>query len=308
MKKLYIIGNGFDLYHELPTSYIDYATWLKETDNEILNEIYETFGECDRYWWCHFEDNLASVDAIEYAYNIVEDNMPDYAADDFSDGDWYSAEYAVEENLSEIYSHIQKSFTEWIHQIDLSGCLPRLKMDVDDAIFLTFNYTDTLEKVYKIDDKKINHIHGRSFAPKNFPSSELVLGHGKDEETLEEENPMPQGEDVEYYEIRAYEEALKGVANKKKPTDKIIAKNRTFFEKLSDIEAVIIMGFSFSEIDLPYLEKICQIVDSHSVRWISNDYEGSTRKRQVKFYEEHGIQNYALVEDLSLIENAPVIR
>ncbi|MBR6755416.1 MAG: hypothetical protein IKM15_00470, partial [Peptococcaceae bacterium] len=29
MKKLYIIGNGFDLHHGLPTSYADYKKFLQ---------------------------------------------------------------------------------------------------------------------------------------------------------------------------------------------------------------------------------------------------------------------------------------
>lgn len=42
-----------------------------------------------------------------------------------------------------------------------------------ESIFLTFNYTDTLESVYCIDPDNIKHIHGYV---KN-KNEELVIGH-----------------------------------------------------------------------------------------------------------------------------------
>ena len=102
MNKLYIIGNGFDRFHDLPTGYYNYAQWLEETGSEVLDEIYETFGDCDSNWWSGFEQNLASINTIEYASNIAQEHVPDFASDEFRDRDWYEAEYAVEEKLSEI--------------------------------------------------------------------------------------------------------------------------------------------------------------------------------------------------------------
>ena len=103
MNKLYIIGNGFDRFHDLPTGYYNYAQWLEETGSEVLDEIHETFGDCDSNWWSGFEQNLASINTIEYASNIAQEHVPDFASDEFRDRDWYEAEYAVEEKLSEIY-------------------------------------------------------------------------------------------------------------------------------------------------------------------------------------------------------------
>ena len=34
MANLYILGNGFDLYHNFKTSYHDFKEWLKVNDNE----------------------------------------------------------------------------------------------------------------------------------------------------------------------------------------------------------------------------------------------------------------------------------
>lgn len=303
MNTLYVIGNGFDLYHDLPTKYTDYAQWLEDTDNGIFDIIHEAFGECDSDWWSDFEQNLASVDAIEYASNIVNENVPDLASDDFREGDWYAAEYAVIDKLSDMYSEIQETFTDWIEQIDLSECRPKINLDKENSIFLTFNYTDTIESVYRIESDKVYHIHGRASVGDN-----LVLGHGKDYTQLEKEETMPQGENVEFYEIKAIEGALRGVAAKRKPTTEIIRKHQTLFDSIVEIKEVVVLGLSFSDVDLPYLNKICNSVNAQAVHWVSNAFEDCDRNKQMKFFASKGIQNYSIINDISDLGNVSITR
>ena len=35
MKHLYIIGNGFDLHHEIPSGYLDFHNWLDEVKEAV---------------------------------------------------------------------------------------------------------------------------------------------------------------------------------------------------------------------------------------------------------------------------------
>ena len=298
MNKLYIIGNGFDRFHDLPTGYNNYAQWLERTGSEVLDEINETFGDCDSNWWNDFEQNLASVNTIEYANNIAQEHVPDFASDEFHDSDWYEAEYEVEEKLSEVYSDIQNSFTEWVSQIDLTACHPKINLDEENSVFLTFNYTDTLERVYHIESSKVFHIHGRASIGDN-----LMLGHGKDYEQLEAENPEPHDEDVEYYEIRAFEGALQGVVKKKKPIGEIIKRYQVLFDRMANIEEIIILGFSFSDVDMPYLDKICKSINIQSVHWIASAYNKSDKAKQINFFKGKGIQNYLIIDNISEIEN-----
>ena len=39
MKTLYIIGNGFDLHHNLPTQYSDFSKYIQEKNVELYNTI-----------------------------------------------------------------------------------------------------------------------------------------------------------------------------------------------------------------------------------------------------------------------------
>lgn len=43
MKRLFIIGNGFDIAHNLPTKYADFKKFLEKTDIKLFNKIFEIY-------------------------------------------------------------------------------------------------------------------------------------------------------------------------------------------------------------------------------------------------------------------------
>ena len=45
---LYIIGNGFDLHHEVASSYSSFRLWLKKNDYALFNlpEFKQTMQQC----------------------------------------------------------------------------------------------------------------------------------------------------------------------------------------------------------------------------------------------------------------------
>ena len=59
MEKLYIIGNGFDLYHGLPTSYQCFLCYMLRTHLEDAKQIGHIFDRTDyEKPWSDFERNL----------------------------------------------------------------------------------------------------------------------------------------------------------------------------------------------------------------------------------------------------------
>lgn len=61
MKHLYIIGNGFDLFTGLHTSYSNFKYWLQHKYifvYENMKAAYNMEGE----WWNNFEVNLGELD------------------------------------------------------------------------------------------------------------------------------------------------------------------------------------------------------------------------------------------------------
>ena len=55
-KHLYIIGNGFDLHHEINSSYKDFHEWMYENNPDVIEKADEIYGICDDEWWSDFEN------------------------------------------------------------------------------------------------------------------------------------------------------------------------------------------------------------------------------------------------------------
>ena len=45
MKTLYIIGNGFDMHHDIKCSYKNFREWLGEHHSDVPNKIEEIYGQ-----------------------------------------------------------------------------------------------------------------------------------------------------------------------------------------------------------------------------------------------------------------------
>lgn len=69
-------------------------------------------------------------------------------------------------------------------EVPKDGRYKKFKSLGNEAIFLTFNYTSTLERLYSINESNIKHIHGLI-----DDGSEIILGHGW--ERTKTVNPAP---------------------------------------------------------------------------------------------------------------------
>ena len=134
---------------------------------------------------------------------------------------------------------VSKGFEKWAANLllqeasDLSHNHPFLKYLDPKSLVLTFNYTKTPEEKYHIDD--VLHIHGDATWLHFGFNERLVFGH----------------------------EHIEGSTNSlvvatEKPVDKIIDKNRLWFDRLSrrGIDEIVVMGCSYSTVDLPYFLEI----------------------------------------------------
>lgn len=250
IKTLYIIGNGFDLHHDIPSSYYDYMHWLKCIYPELAEEIERTFeGANQDSWWSDFECHLAKVDC---AYDISILIYPDFEVDGIQLKGTNSPD-----RLAALYKAIQKTFTMWVSGLNdsLPAVHPDLHLD-SDAAFLTFNYTDTLQEVYHIPDSQILHIHGNVRR-----GEEVIIGHNSTGEYY----PEKQYEMVDFK--NAPFDVAKEITAFRKPTTKIIETHRKWFESLKEVEQITVCGFSFSDVDKPYVQEILRSVSKGS-KWI----------------------------------------
>lgn len=252
---LYIIGNGFDLYHNMPTSYSNFRDFVKEHDVELVEFVEKFFfhkTDCD--FWSDFEENLGTFDddlLREYGLNYLED----YGCENWRDAFHHDYQYELKNVIDRITQGLRKSFIDWLSQISFQG-IKKMLIDLDrDAYFLTFNYTRTLERVYNIPQQNILHLHGKFTGTDN---DEIIYGHGGHLYIIDKE--------IEDTRIAEGEEIIKSYFEKTtKPVRQIIHKHQKFFYRMiTDVTNVTIIGHSMNEIDYPYFKRIVNSVKKNT--------------------------------------------
>ena len=276
--KLFIIGNGFDRGHGLPTSYWDFRTYLVNLYPEFLyafEQHYEIYPRTDdaakkKLLWNELETNLANIDEdviIENAVSIdmnlesgdvgIEDTLYDYFID----------EYKYIEQLA-------KYLKQWVRTIRIKGIQKKTDFikNVTNAIYITFNYTAVLETVYGIDEKKIIHIHG-SLRQRD---SEPVLGHGNADRIDKIQEKLQEAE-------REYDEKEMSICRVVKDYYRQTFKDTNrYMYKISyiqweEIDEIIVIGHSVSGVDTTYFRNI-DLFTKKKIRWKVYYYSNNERK------------------------------
>ena len=255
---LYIIGNGFDIYHNLPTKFSDFGKYVRENDSE-LNYYLECYFDY-KSLWNEFEKVLSELDISE----VISDNkelFPDEESD--RTGDLHILGDKTTLIVETLTTGLRKSLRDYLLQIKFPNPKSLLNLD-KNAIFLTFNYTDTLERFYKIEANKIKYIHNKAKIEKYIrpdeyylkDESDIIIGHAVKDKNV----TMPEQLNRGIKTAIACEEAFDGLEpyykESFKDTKQIISENQSFFNNLSNIEKIIIIGHSLSDIDMPYFQEI----------------------------------------------------
>lgn len=292
--RLYIIGNGFDLHHKIKSSYYNYRDWLKDNYEYIYDRIEETFGvyeviegsngiEVQDEWWGNFEENLGDIDLAEKVDTWVKEHYPNFASDKFRDRDYHEAEIEAEIELSTLINQIKGTFTEWVSSLDNPLPSEKIEIHVKDSLFMTFNYTHTLETLYHVPLNQICYIHGRAGS-----YEEMILGHGKNEADLKEmvDNTPKPPTDLEPEELQDWydgvydvikewtrESAVREYLKIYKDCHEIISEHEYFFHQCNSISEIFIFGLSFSIVDLPYLREIYHMTKNIDPMWTVSFYK-----------------------------------
>ena len=273
--KLFILGNGFDIAHHTKTEYSDFKRFLENYNPEILesdmpnpiislkdgklycdsknaaNIIWHLIDNAERHIsddiynenieWKHVEESMGKLD-----YSECFDN---YFGDWNYEGDCpeYEWKYSLKNQyrslqIAAAVLQIQDFFSKWVNQIDISEA--EIKTDfknlvTKDDLFINFNYTDILESIYHYNN--IWHIHGKK------GSKKIIFGHCNIDFDYESYENILYGSSAILKNI--HYALLKDV-----PT--IISENNILWEKLKEVSSVYTYGFSYSYVDLPYINKI----------------------------------------------------
>ncbi|MEE1282161.1 MAG: AbiH family protein [Acutalibacteraceae bacterium] len=233
--KILVLGNGFDLDHNLPTSYIDFLNFcnyvldmnkpellekLKPTQKEYIKilknseDIKNTFlaflknNYLLKYFnskiklhgenWIDFEREIQSIvnefkvlefefeQSNQYRYNI-EPNHKIHKILKNLGMDYIDSESWSELDLSLVHKDLCRSLNDFSHALEyyisvfinntyVEGVSPDI-IDFDANKVLTFNYSNTYEKVYAGVrwNESIDHIHGVAIDDP-YNESSIILG------------------------------------------------------------------------------------------------------------------------------------
>lgn len=275
-EKLYIIGNGFDLHHGMPTTYKDFGRYLKEVDQETYKFVcdYLAGGDLDDLFWYQFEEALGWFDRDTLEDRASDFLMP-YGSDDWSDAYHHNYQYEIEQVANALSVTLRGHFSDWVASIQNPKTC-NLSID-QKALYLTFNYTTVLEHLYGIPGANILHIHGAV----GDSSEDIILGHARDFQNISTHG-APNA--IEVADTRIYEgnQIIEEYFQKTaKPTAKIIASNEAFWSRLYSVKRVSVLGHSLEIVDLPYLKHINDIIGSNCPKWAFSyygDIEGVRKK------------------------------
>jgi hypothetical protein len=296
-RTLYILGNGFDLHHHIPSSFKAFGGYLLKHDPGTY-EVVERYFDMDTQFWGEFEERLAHFDS-DSLIEDASDFLVSYGAEDWSDAYHHDYQHEIRSAVDAVSKTLRLRFAEWIRQLpipapaDIAG----ISVSIDpSAAFLNFNYTPSLQCLYSVPDRNILHIHGSA----SDPTESLVLGHGwKPASVIDPYRHEQDREDADTRVIEGQqlvEDYFKGTF---KPTSQIVAKHASFFTGLSDVDTILVMGHSISEVDQPYFREIIANINSSAVRWkisYRNDLDG-LRNRMTALGLASSLVEYSLIEN-----------
>lgn len=288
--RLYIIGNGFDIRHGLPTGYKHFKSYVAKNDQELYDAIEEYIPAGDE--WNELESDLGEID-----YELILQNseifLASYNTDDWSDSYHHDYQYEVDKITRMLSDRLKEQFADWVKGINIADAynseqyippIPR------ESLYFSFNYTNTLQQIYAVPDEKIIHIHGNCSY-----DDDLILGHSfRVEKSL---NPYI-GPDQDTRIAEAYDSIDEYFGNTFKPSEDIIKEESVFFSSLKNVDEVIVLGHSLAEVDGKYFAEINKSIQENA-RWIVALYRGEEKSGSLEdYYVRDSNISYVQYEDI----------
>ena len=282
-----MIGNGSDLAHGVSSSYSKFRDWLGRHSD--LRKVLETYIRNDALWW-NLEEALADLD-LDMPSMAIPEMLDAFGAynPDAQMADYYAAIDMAMLPVDTITNELPKKFRKWIESPSVDSSVKPLRNVVKPgAKYLNFNYTEFAETLYGA--KNVCYIHG---SRKNR-KAKLILGHSYKKYVPDVSVKMPRFKDGFKRTMvnAALDDAMVHAGWYDQVTTKnsrqIIKDNKSFFDGLSDIDTIIVIGHSLSEVDMEYFEKIRSVVHSDA-KWFFSCHDSGGLKAIDAFIKIMGI-------------------
>lgn len=290
MNNLIIVGNGFDLAHDMKTSYPDFIRYIvdehcRSEKREFCNDLFKLppfVNSYDSLLDLYRKGRGISQQKARANYqNIIDKksivDLIKHLFEDFYLQNWCDIEYRYFELLKNVkgkvelftlnkeFSFLKKHLEDYLlTQESIGETIDAYEylfstLALRNSLILNFNYTDTIERLYSQKTKlsKILHIHGELKNELN----PIIFGFAADNEDIK---LLVDKEDNEYLRnIKRHE--YKRTSNEKALAD--------YLSNHKNIR-VTILGHSCGISDKLILEQILNHNNIHSVRILYyNNYE-----------------------------------
>lgn len=261
--RLYVIGNGFDLWHGIPSSLTQFKRYVQATDRDVYREVEEYLPtQAD---WSDLELALANMDVDALIDNLGH-FMASYGAEDWSDSGHHDFQYEVQNVTERLSRGMQQRFAEWIRKLPIPSPATagkRLAVLDADALFFSFNYTNTLGALYGVPPEQILFIHGCA----DLADDELVLGHAWHPQSRKSLNDRPDIEEIDTRLMEANDIIDDYFSATFKRSTELIGDHREFFDALTEVEQVIVLGHSLSAVDTAYFTALNEQRSVAEAQW-----------------------------------------
>lgn len=305
-KNLFIIGNGFDIAHGIPSKYTDFQKFIRSLymTEELIDKSYDSFSS----WRCsvprtnnvlgHFDEDqpYTLINILGFLdYCVSRSQNPGVPYNYYINSDWWSIEEvlgnldlkeffldeaneACEEHyndkewllydIAECFKYLDRLAAMWASRINVNNVHPNkdfLKLinrdrllSINNDLFITFNYTPTLEVVYGV--REVIHVHG-------VAGGRVMLGHD------------PNINVDRFCMCNSIPECCKHAAQvllniTQKDTEKnVLRLSDLIAQRCAGITDIYSYGFSFADIDLPYIRLVCKVIDTKSIIWHLLDFD-----------------------------------
>ncbi len=187
-RNIIIIGNGFDRWQGLSTSYDQFKEYYRSNirkaaeklhikttvskTGSLITPVEMIFGDIffptalsQEFFW-NFESSMALLD-------------DQYIIDYFKKSN--RGLYNLQKTVREALEILQNLFGSWIQSIAIDSSDSGYSFD-ESCYFINFNYTDTLEKRFGVHENQDYHIHGEADDPES-----IIFGHAVHPETAFQE-------------------------------------------------------------------------------------------------------------------------
>ena len=303
--KLIVVGNGFDLWQGLNTRYSDFAKYYSVRRDAIMKDLFirsyeiKYRNDCTQkisdvellymYRSRFDEQGLNDVFWSTFEASLGELGDEEISSFDMDEEDLKDLEISVE-NAKTI---LTQAFIEWIETIDVAERDALYYFD-NTCTFLNFNYTDTLQKRFRIPYEAIHFIHGEA-----TDKESVVFGHSS--------HPDPPDEILESWWAQS---GRMGVAYHIQTllyiTDKGVKENLNLYRnyllrsgvELEDIKAVYVLGHSFGKVDYEYFRFLVDATRA-TAAWTISCCNDDDRKRVDEVMKKLKFSNYSTYESIA---------